>query len=124
MVSVELFSVNKAATSSFNKLFNSPVPTYLLAATRASIRLMILRVVLTPTSPEIRTSSKLSNTSASTVDFPATALASLPKKLSFVFDKPSFKLSFSSLPNSLLKNPIMCFVVGYKCIKNIGVILK
>ena len=53
------------------------MPTYLFAATLSSMRLMIFKVVLTPTSPVINTSSKLSNTSASTVDFPATALANL-----------------------------------------------
>jgi len=49
---------------------------------------MIFRVVLTPTSEETNISSKLSKTSASTLDFPATALVSLEKKDVFVFSNP------------------------------------
>jgi hypothetical protein len=48
------------------------------------MRLMIFRVVLTPTSPVIRTSSKLSKTSASTVVLPTTAFA---KKTFFSFSQ-------------------------------------
>jgi hypothetical protein len=60
-------------------------------------------VVFTPTSAETNTSSKLSSTSASTVLFPAMALLSFPKKLSFVFDSPSLRLSLFSLVNNLEK---------------------
>jgi hypothetical protein len=41
-------------------LLSSSIPRYLSAATRLSIRVMILRVVSTPTSEETRISSKLS----------------------------------------------------------------
>ena len=45
-------------------------------------------VVETPTSLEIKTSSRSSRTSSSTLDFPATALPSLLKKLDFDFSRP------------------------------------
>ena len=45
---------------------------------------MIFNVVFTPTSEETKTSSRLSRTSSSTFDFPATALVSLEKKVVLV----------------------------------------
>jgi len=51
-------------------------------------------VVSTPTSEAIKTSSKLSKTSSSTLDFPATAFVNLPKKLSLDFSNPLSKVSF------------------------------
>jgi len=50
---------------------------------------------LTPTSEEIRISSKLSKTSSSTFDFPATALDNLEKKVVFDFSRPLSKDCFS-----------------------------
>jgi len=61
------------------------VPKYLSAATRFSMRWIIFNVVATPTSEETKISSKLSKTSSSTFDFPATALVNLEKKTSFRF---------------------------------------
>jgi len=49
--------------------------------TRSSIRSIILTVVSTPTSEVIKTSSRLSNTSSSTLDLPTTTLASFLKTL-------------------------------------------
>ena len=51
--------------------------------------------MFTPTSEEISTSSKLSKTSSSTLDFPATALVNLEKKDVFVFSNPLSKTCFS-----------------------------
>ena len=76
--------------------FNSSVPKYLSLETRSSIRSIIFNVVFTPTSEETRISSKLSKTSASTFDFPATALVSLEKKDVFDFSKPLSKVCFAS----------------------------
>ena len=78
-------SESKAAISSFRILSSSVVPTYLSFATLASIRPIIFKVVSTPTSDEMRISSRLSSTSASTVDLPTMALPNLLKKLSLVF---------------------------------------
>ena len=72
------------------------MPKYLSLETRSSIRSMILSVVLTPTSLVTRISSKLSNTSSSTLDFPATALFSLLKNDDLDFSKPLSKVSFFS----------------------------
>src|SRR5690606_28803471 len=83
--------------------FNSSVPKYLSRATRASILSIILRVVSTPTSDETKTSSRLSKTSSSTFDFPATALVSLVKKLVEDFSNPLSRVSFLSEENILLK---------------------
>jgi hypothetical protein len=54
---------------------------------------MIFKVVVTPTSEVTSTSSKLSSTSSSTVDFPATAFVILLKNPYLVFSKPLSKAS-------------------------------
>jgi hypothetical protein len=59
-------------------------------------------VVLTPTSEEINTSSKLSNTSSSTVDFPATAFVNFEKNEVLVCSRPLSKVSFFSFENIFL----------------------
>ena len=98
-----MVSDNKPAISSLKIAFNSSVPRYLSLDTRASILSIILRVVSTPTSEETKTSSKLSRTSSSTLDFPATAFDNLVKKLVLVFSKPLSKVSFFSFENILFK---------------------
>ena len=57
---------------------------YLSFSTLSSSFSIILRVVSTPISEVINTSSISSSASSSIVDFPATVLANFPKKLSFV----------------------------------------
>ena len=96
-----LVSDKRPAISSLKIPFNSSVPRYLSLDTLASILSIILSVVSTPTSEETRTSSKLSRTSSSTLDFPATTLDNLVKKLDLDFSNPLSKVSFFSL----LKNP-------------------
>ena len=106
MSSPELVSLNRPVISSRRILFNSSVPKYLSFETRASMRLIILRVVFTPTSLDTNTSSRLSKTSSSTLDFPATALPNLSKKLDFVFSNPLSKVSFFYDENIFLKKLI------------------
>ena len=96
-----LFSVKRAEISSRKIPFSSLVDTYLSRAMRSSMRSMIFKVVSTPTSEEIKISSKLSRTSSSTLDFPTIALANLPKTLCLVFSNPLSNVSFLFL----LKNP-------------------
>jgi len=55
---------------------------------------MTFKVVLTPTSLVTKTSSKSSNTSASTLDLPATALFNLSKKVDLDFSRPLSKSRF------------------------------
>ena len=102
-------SDNNPDISSLRSIFNSSVPKYLSFATRSSILFIIFKVVFTPTSEATKTSSKLSKTSASTVDFPATAFDSLSKKLVFVFSKPLSKVSFFCLENIFFKKLIFLF---------------
>jgi hypothetical protein len=71
--------------------------------TLASILSIILSVVSTPTSEETSTSSKLSRTSSSTLDFPATTLDNLVKKLDLDFSNPLSKYYFFSFENIFLK---------------------
>jgi hypothetical protein len=52
-------------------------------------------VVSTPTSEVTNISSRLSKTSSSTLDFPATALVSFEKKDVLVFSKPLSRTTFS-----------------------------
>ena len=80
-----MVSESKAAISSLKIRFNSSVPRYLYLETRASIRSIIFKVVLTPTSLVTKTSSRLSKTPSSTLDFPATAFPNLLKKLDLDF---------------------------------------
>ena len=87
---------------------------YLSLATRCSIRSIIFKVVFTPTSEVTKTSSKLSRTSSSTLDLPATALLSLPKKLVFDFSSPLSKDSFLSLLNIFLNRPILFLVINQR----------
>src|SRR5690554_3062211 len=109
----ESTSLNRPAISSRRILFNSSVPKYLSFATRASILSIILRVVLTPTSLETKTSSRLSRTSSSTLLFPATALLNFSKKEVFVFSNPLSRVSFFSLENIFLNKLIVkCSVLG------------
>ena len=107
--SPELVSLNKAAISSRSILFNSSVPKYLSFETLASIRSITFSVVFTPTSLDTSTSSRLSKTSSSTFDFPATALFNLPKKLDLDFSKPLSRVSFFSEENIFLKKLIITF---------------
>ncbi|MNX47867.1 hypothetical protein D3C86_784320 [compost metagenome] len=74
---------------------------------------MIFNVVFTPTSEATSTSSKLSKTSSSTLDFPATALLNFEKKVVFVFSRPLSKVSFFSLENIFLKKLIFCSLLDY-----------
>ena len=98
-----MVSDSNPAISSRRIRFNSSVPKYLSLATRSSIRSITFNVVLTPTSLVTKTSSRLSKTSSSTLDFPATALLSLPKKLVLDFSNPLSSVSFFSEENILLK---------------------
>ena len=63
-------------------------------------------VVLTPTSLVTKTSSRLSKTSSSTLDFPATALLSFEKNDVLVFSSPLSKVSFFSEEKIFLKKLI------------------
>jgi hypothetical protein len=92
--SPELVSDRSPAISSRKIRFNASVPTYLSFDTRASIRSMIFKVVLTPTSLVTRTSSRSSKTSASTLDFPTTTLLSLSKKVVLDFSNPLSRVAF------------------------------
>ena len=108
-----LFSARSAAISSRSIPLSSLVLTYLSRATLSSIRSMILSVVSTPTSLVISTSSRSSNTSSSTFDFPATARASLSNTLVFVFCRPLSSVSFLSL----LKNPNIPMIFNFSFCK-------
>ena len=102
-----LFSVSNSVISPFRISFSSLVETYLSLATRSSIRWMILIVVSTPTSEETNISSRLSSTSSSTFDLPATARVSLVKTFCFVFSNPLSSVSFFFLlnkPNNPIRN--------------------
>src|SRR5688572_902215 len=70
------------------------------------MRVMILRVVSTPTSELTRISSRLSKTSSSTLDFPAMAFVNFEKKVVFDFSRPLSKVSFFSDENIFLKKLI------------------
>src|SRR5690606_4271309 len=102
----ESTSLKSPAISSRRILFSSSVPKYLSLETRASIRLIIFKVVFTPTSLETRISSRLSNTSSSTLLFPATALLSLSKKEVLDFSSPLSRVSFFSFENIFLNKLI------------------
>src|SRR5258706_10423193 len=62
---------------------------------------MIFNVVGMPTSEETKTSSTLSNTSSSTVDFPTIAFPNFVKILSLVLERPLLRDSFLSFENKL-----------------------
>src|SRR5258706_1339602 len=62
---------------------------------------MIFNVVGMPTSEETKTSSTLSNTSSSTVDFPTIAFPNFVKILSLVLERPLLRDSFLSLEKKL-----------------------
>ena len=100
------FSANNLTISSLRITFNSAVLIYLSRATRSSMRSIIRNVVSTPTSEVTRASSKLSRTSSSTRDLPATARVNLSNTFSLVFDNPESSVSFFSLLKKL-KNPII-----------------
>ena len=104
--SMLLFSSSKLVISSFSIEFNSEVPMYLSAETRFSMRSMIFKVVSTPTSDEIRISSRLSKTSSSTFDLPIIARPIFLNTLSLVFESPWSRLSFFLLVK-LPKIPIV-----------------
>ena len=74
-------------------MFSSLKFEYFSSATLDSIFSMIFSVVLTPTSLEIKTSSKLSKTAESILDFPATNLFNLEKNDWLDFFKPLFRES-------------------------------
>ena len=92
--------------SSLRITLSSLVLTYLSRATRSSMRWMISKVVSTPTSLVMRMSSRLSSTSSSTFDFPATAWAIFENTLVLVFWRPLSSVSFFSFFEKKLKNPI------------------
>ena len=104
-VSALLFSASISVISSRSSVFSSDVDTYLSRAVRFCSRSIILRVVSTPTSDVINTSSRLSRKSSSILDLPATARLSLSNKPCLVFSKPLSNVSFFSLLKKL-KNPI------------------
>ena len=106
-----LFSESSAAISCLSMPLSSDVLTYLSRATRSSIRRIIFNVVSTPTSLVMSTSSRLSSTSSSTFDFPATARASLSNTLVFVFSNPRSRVSFLFL----LKKPNIPIIVQFDC---------
>ena len=92
--------------------FNSAVFMYLSVATRFSIRSMMRTVVSTPTSEVMRISSRLSNTSSSTFDLPATARANLENTPSLVLARPLFRSSLFSFFEKRLNSPIsICVLV-------------
>src|SRR5690606_32284741 len=107
VASPDCVSDNKPEISSRRILFNSSVPRYLSRATRSSIRSMIFKVVFTPTSDEIKTSSRSSKTSSSTFDFHATDLVNLSKKEVLDFYNPLSSVSFFSDENKRLKKLIV-----------------
>src|SRR5690606_22235840 len=109
----ESISLKSPAISSRRILLSSSVPKYLSLETRSSILSIILSVVFTPTSLETRTSSRLSNTSSSTLLLPATALLSLSKKEVLDFSSPLSSVSFFSLENIFL-NRLIFSVVGFR----------
>jgi hypothetical protein len=74
-----LVSASRPEISSCKILLSSCIPRYLSAATRLDTG-NNFKVVST-TSDATRISSKLSKTASSTLDFPATALLSLERKL-------------------------------------------
>ena len=104
-----LFSTSRFDISSRKMPFNSAVPMYLSRATRSWMRLIILRVVSTPTSDIISTSSRLSSTSSSTTVFPATARAILESTLVLVFSRPLSSTSFLSFVKNE-NNPIKTMI--------------
>ena len=112
-----LVSESNPAISSLKITFNSSVPKYLSFETLASILSIIFKVVATPTSEATKISSKLSKTSSSTLDFPATAFDNLFKKLDFDFSNPLSKVSFFSFENIFLKK-LICFD-GYLSASNL-----
>ena len=102
------FSINKEAISAFNKMFNSLKFEYFSSATLDSILSIIFKVVLTPTSLEIKTSSRLSNTSESILVFPITSLFNFEKN-DFFFANKKFteaELNFTDV-NLAAKSAIM-----------------
>ena len=103
----ELFSSKIAAISSLKMVLSSEVPRYLSLETRFSMRSIIFIVVVTPTSELTNTSSKLSRTSSSMVDFPAIARDNLENTDSLVFSKPLSNASFLSFEKMLL-NQLIC----------------
>jgi len=109
-----LFSDNRLVISCFKILFNSAVVTNLSLATLASIRAIIFNVVSTPTSDDIKISSRLSRTSASTVVLPMITFAIFEKKLSFVFSNPLSKSSFFSLLKIQLNMLIQQYINSYQ----------
>ena len=97
---VLLFSAKSEATSSTKMALSSAVPKYLSRFTRSCIRSMMRNVVSTPTSEVMSASSKLSNTSSSTVDLPAIAWLILLSTDSLLFSRPLSSVSFFSFPNN------------------------
>ena len=78
-LTLECCSKSIPTISSFNILFNSFVPKNLSLETLFSIFSIISIVVSTPTSDVIRTSSKSSNTSTSTLLLPINIFPNLEK---------------------------------------------
>ena len=87
-------------------VLSSSVPKYLSLDTRSSIRAITFNVVFTPTSLDTSTSSRLSKTSSTNLDFPATALFYLQKMLDLDFSNPLSRVSFFSEENIFLKKLI------------------
>ena len=103
LLSSSSFSISKEAISAFNKMFNSLKFEYFSSATLDSILSIIFKVVLTPTSLEIKTSSRLSNTSESILVFPVTSLFNFEKNDWLDFFKPLLSVSFFFFENIFLK---------------------
>ena len=111
-------SCNICAISSRRISLSSDVLTYLSRFTRSWIRSMISRVVSTPTSEAISVSSRLSSTSSSMVDLPATTRVSFSKKPERVFSNPLSRFccccccssSLFSFEPKNLKKPIVVIV--------------
>ena len=102
-----LFSERSRLISSLSNIFNSFNPLNLSLATLDSIRSIIFKVVFTPTSLEIRTSSRSSRKSLSIVDLPAMILFNFEKKEVLDFSNPLSKESFLELEKIFLKKLIL-----------------
>ena len=91
---------------------NSSEFIYLSFATRTSILSIILSVVLTPTSEDIKISSSSSNTSSFTLLFPIINFEILLKNDVLVFFKPLFRDSFFCSEKSFEKTGLLVFEIN------------
>ncbi|CAI8336526.1 MAG: Uncharacterised protein [Flavobacteriaceae bacterium] len=102
-----MFSERSRLISSLSNKFNSFNPLNLSLATLDSIRSIIFNVVFTPTSLEIRISSRSSRKSLSIFDLPTMILFNFEKKEVLDFSNPLSKESFLELEKIFLKKLIL-----------------